>query len=136
MFMFQDFPLNGNKIIILLAIILLILASQAFAIFIVSISRSFREALTFGSSFAAISLSFSGITYPIYGMPLFLQWISQIFPFTHFFEVFIDQTQRGIPILYSLQQLLILISIIVIVPVLSFRNLKKMFNRGAFKNNI
>lgn len=132
MFIFQDFPLNGNKLVLLLSLLLLILTTQAFAIFFISISKSFRAALTFGSSFAAVSLSFSGITFPIFGMPTLLQWMSQLFPFTHFFELFVDQTQRGIPVIYNLKSILILLLITVIVPLLSYNKLKKLFKQGAF----
>jgi ABC-2 type transport system permease protein len=132
MFVFQDFPLNGNKGVVLLALLLLILATQAFAIFFIAVSKSFREALTFGSGFAAVSLSISGITFPLFGMPIVLQWLSQVFPFTHYFKLFVDQTQRGIPVFYSIKSIAALLLIIIIVPFLSFKKLRKLFKRGAF----
>ncbi len=132
MFVFQDFPFNGNKGVVLLGLLLLISATQALAIFFIAVSKSFREALTFGSGFAAVSLSFSGITFPIFGMPIVLQWLSQIFPFTHYFKLFVDQTQRGIPVFYSIKSIAALLLIIVIVPFLSFKKLRKLFKRGAF----
>lgn len=132
MFVLQDFPLLGNKFMLLIGLFLLILSSQAFALFFIAISKSFREALTFGSGFAAVSLSFSGITYPIFGMPIVLQWTSQIFPFTHFFELFVAQTQRGIPVYLSIKQLIILVLISAIVLLLSYKKLHKSFKQGAF----
>ena len=100
--------------------------------FFIAISKSFREALTFGSGFAAISLSFSGITFPIFGMPKIMQWMSQIFPFTHFFELFLDQTQRGIPVNYSIKPILLLIALSIIVIVLSYKKLTFLFKQGSF----
>ena len=132
MFIFQDFPLFGNKFIVLVSLFLLIISTQAFSLFFIAISKSFREALTFGSGFAAVSLSFSGITFPIFGMPLALQWLSQIFPFTHFFELFVDQTQRGIPISYSIKSIIILLAITIIVSLLSYKKLTILFKRGSF----
>ncbi|MFD1294503.1 ABC transporter permease [Lutibacter holmesii] len=132
MFIFQDFPLTGNKIIVIISLLLLILSSQAFSLLFIAISKSFREALTFGSGFAAVSLSFSGITFPIFGMPLVLQWFSQIFPFTHFFELFVDQTQRGIPVYYSIKSILILLFTTIIVVALSYKKLTFLFKQGSF----
>ncbi len=136
MFIFKDFPLNGNKAIVLVALFLLIISSQAYAILFLSISKSFREALTFGSGFAAISLSFSGITFPVFGMPKVLQWVSQIFPFTHFFDLFLDQTQRGIPVYYSMYAILVLVVLTILPILLSFKKLKKMLIRGSFLQRI
>ena len=106
MFVWQDFPLNGSKPALLIGLILLIISSQSFGLLFVSLSNSFREALTIGSGFAAISLSFSGITFPIFSMPVIIQWISQIFPFTHFFKLFMEQSQQGFPVYYSLRAII------------------------------
>lgn len=136
MFVWQDFPLIGNKFIVLLALLLLILSTQALSIFFIAFSRSFRESLTFGSSFAAVSLSFSGITFPIFGMPVLLQWVSQLFPFTHFLELFIDQTQRGVPLYYSMKSIAVLILFIIIAPVISFKKLRKLLQQGTYSQSI
>lgn len=132
MFVFQDFPLFGNKPTILISLFLLIISTQAYSLFFIAISKSFREALTFGSGFAAVSLSFSGITFPIFGMPKVMQWLSQSFPFTHFFEIFVDQTQRGIPIYYSLKSITILIGLTIIVVGISYKKIAILFKQGSF----
>jgi len=132
MFISGDFPLNGNKAAVILALFLLITASQAYAILFLAISKSFRAALTFGSGFAAVSLSFSGITFPIFGMPTILQWLSQLFPYTHFFDLFLDQTQRGIPVYYSFNSIVLLVILTIIPILLSYIKLKKLLLKGSF----
>ena len=132
MFVFQDFPLLGSKGMLLLGLFFLITSTQAFALLFIAVSRSFREALTFGSGFAAVSLSFSGITFPIFGMPKFIQYVSQLFPFTHYFELFVDQTQRGIPVFNSFKPILILIIINVFVFLISYKKLTKLLKQGSF----
>tara|TARA_R110001583_G_scaffold83691_4_gene220862 strand:+ start:1664 stop:2842 length:1179 start_codon:yes stop_codon:yes gene_type:complete len=136
MYVWQDFPFFGSKLAVLFGLFLLIVANQSFALLFISISNSFREALTIGSGFAAVSLSFSGITFPIFGMPKILQWLSQIFPFTHFFELLLDQSQRGFPVFYSLKSLAILM-ILSIVPIsLGWFKLKRLFLKGVFNHSI
>lgn len=136
MFIIGDFPLNGNKAVVLLALFLLITASQAFAILFLAISSSFREALTFGSGFAAIGLSFSGITFPIFGMPKILQLMSQLFPYTHFFDLFLDQTQRGIPVFYSFNSIVFLVVLTILPILISFRKLTRLLKKGSFLQRI
>lgn len=136
MFVLQDFPLLGNKFIVLIALLLLIIANQAFAIFFIAISKSLREALTIGSGFAAVSLSFSGITFPIFGMPIAMQWLSQIFPFTHYFDLLLDQTQRGFPVYYSLYSIGALLILSIFPLLFSWFKLKKLFLKGEFLHHI
>ena len=136
MYVFQDFPMNGSKSMLIIGLVLLIFSTQAYAVFIISLSRSFRESLTYGSSFAAVSLSFSGITFPIEGMPKVLQGVSQIFPYTHYFQLLTEQAQRGIPISYSINKIAILIICSIVVLALSYKNIRKLLMAGAFKNNI
>jgi len=136
MFMLQDFPLYGNKLALIFALILLIIANQSFAILFIAISKSLREALTIGSGFTAISLSFSGITFPIFGMPLIMQWMSQIFPFTHYFDILLDQTQRGFPVYYSLNSIGILLMLCILPILFGWFKLKKLFLKGEFLHRI
>ncbi|WP_405605587.1 ABC transporter permease [Polaribacter sp. Asnod1-A03] len=136
MYVWQDFPFFGSKLTVLAGLLLLIIANQCYALYFVSVSNSFREALTFGSGFAAVSLSFSGVTFPIFGMPTVLQWVSQIFPFTHFFELLLDQSQRGFPVFYSLKAIIILVVLSIVSISLSWFKLKRLFLKGNFNHNI
>ena len=136
MYVWQDFPFHGNKIAVLVGLLLLIIANQSFALFIISISNSFREALTVASGFAVVSLSFSGITFPIFGMPKIMQWLSQIFPFTHFFELLLDQSQRGFPVFYSFKSIVILIVLSIVPLTLGWFKLNTLFIKGEFKHHI
>ncbi|MBK5209321.1 MAG: ABC transporter permease [Flavobacteriaceae bacterium] len=136
MYVWQDFPFFGSKITVLAGLLLLILANQSFALFFVAMSNSFREALTIGSGFAAVSLSFSGITFPIFGMPKVLQWLSQIFPFTHFFELLLDQSQRGFPVFYSFKAIVILVILCISPLFFGWFKLKNLFEKGVFNHHI
>jgi len=136
MFVIQDFPLFGNKFALLAGLLLLIISSQSFAIFFISISKSLRQALTLGSGFGAVSLAFSGITFPIFGMPTAMQWLSQLFPLTHFLELFLDQTQRGIPVFYSFYTITALVLLSIFPILISWARLKKLLLKGEFQHRI
>jgi len=136
MFVLQDFPLFGNKFALLAGLLLLIISSQSFAIFFISISKSLRQALTLGSGFGAIGLAFSGITFPIFGMPVPMQWLSQLFPLTHFLELFLDQTQKGIPVYYSFYAITALVVLSMLPLLLGWSKLKKLLLKGEFLHRI
>lgn len=136
MYVWQDFPLKGNKLAVLVALLLLIFATQSFALLIVSLSNSFRESLTIGSGLAAVSLSFSGITFPVFAMSKIAQWVSQIFPFTHFFRLFLEQSQQGFPVYYTINSFLMLTILSILPTVLAWNNLKKLFVAGVFNHHI
>ena len=69
-------------------------------------------------------------------MPEILQWLSQVFPFTHFFELLLDQSQRGFPAFYSLKAIIILV-VLCIVPIsLGWFKLKRLFLKGSFNHSI
>ncbi|WP_422351036.1 ABC transporter permease [Flagellimonas sp.] len=110
-----DYPLFGNRVILLLALFLLIVSTQAFALVFVATSNSLREAMTKGNAVAALSLSLSGLTFPIMGMPVFFQWFAQIFPFTHYFQILLAETQRNIPSFYIIPKLAVLMVMTVLL---------------------
>jgi len=65
-------------------------------------------------------------------MPTILQWLSQLFPYTHFFDLFLDQTQRGIPVYYSFNSIVLLVILTIIPILLSYIKLKKLLLKGSF----
>lgn len=136
MFVLQDFPLFGNKFALLVGLLLLIISCQTFAVFFISISKSLRQALTLGSGFGAVSLAFSGITFPIFGMPALMQWLSQVFPLTHFLELFLDQTQRGFPVYYSFYAISALVVLSILPLLIGWTKLKKLLAKGEFEHRI
>ncbi len=86
--------------------LLLVLVNQSLAVFFVSFFKDLRSALTFGGGFAALAFSFSGYTFPLDGMPIPMQYVAKIFPFTHFLQSYINTGIRGLSLLYSWENIL------------------------------
>lgn len=85
--------------------LLLVLVYQAFAILFVSFSPDLRSALTFGGGFSALAFSFSGYTFPMEGMPSVMKGLAYVFPFTHFLESYVNTAIRGLPLVYSVKNM-------------------------------
>ncbi len=90
-------PLKGNLAIILGSEFLMIISYQALAVFFVGLTSNLRLSLSIGSAYTMLALTFSGLTFPIFGMPAIAQSFAHVFPFTYWIQIFIGQSLRGEP---------------------------------------
>ena len=63
-------PLQGHLGVILVSELLIILSYQSFAIFLVAVTSNLRLSLSLGSAYTMLALSYSGLTFPIFGMSI------------------------------------------------------------------
>ena len=106
-------PLKGHFTIIIVSELVMILSYQSMAIFMVTLTRNLRLALSLASAYTMLAITFAGLTFPAFGMPAVAQIFSKIFPFTYWLELFVGQTLRGEPTANGL--ILIWIMVIFIV---------------------
>jgi ABC-2 type transport system permease protein len=90
-------PLHGKFLIILIGEILLIFSYQSMAIAFLAITSNMRLSLSLGSAYAMLALTYSGLTFPVFGMSVFSQAFAGIFPFTYWNRLLISQSLRGEP---------------------------------------
>lgn len=96
-----DFPHENGFWPMLLASVMLILASQGFAVFIASAIPSLRWSLSLCTLWGVLSIPISGFSFPVMGMPVALQALSYLFPLRYYFLIYVDQALNGIPMFYS-----------------------------------
>lgn len=97
------FPFNGNFYILILNAIVLIIAYNSIAIFIYSITKSYMKSLSISTVYAAPSLAFVGITYPINNMNDFAVFWGSILPITNYLHVYLQQAHYGLDTIFSIQ---------------------------------
>lgn len=102
LFKFLDLPLRGNLDAIIVGELLLIICYQFMAIFLVSLTTNMRLALSLGSAYCMLALTYSGLTYPAMGMPAIGQSFSYIFPYTYWINILLGQSLRGEPSVNSI----------------------------------
>lgn len=124
-------PLKTGMINVTLITFLLIIIYQLLGIAITSVSKDFRGALTIGSGFTAIALSFTAYTFPIEGLPKSMQILAKIFPFTHYTDYFVKRAIKGIPIEFSWQPF-VSILIFIIIFLLAFPKFVKRLKSGGY----
>jgi ABC-2 type transport system permease protein len=88
-------PLQGSFVFIVLGEIMMIVTYQLLAVLLVSVTANLRLALSLASAYAMMALTFSGLTFPQFAMPLAAEAVSYLFPFTHWVKIFISQAMRG-----------------------------------------
>ena len=119
----QAFPLQSGWGPMLLAIFLLVIASQAVGVFMIGVLPTLRLGLSFASLFGMISFSIVGFSFPVQGMDPTLQALATLFPLRHYFLIYVDQALNGRALLYSISEYGWLLCFL-ILPFLIGRNLK------------
>lgn len=101
LFSYSGFPLNSGIWPMALAILLFVLASQTYAVFMFGVLPNMRLGMSFASLIGVISFSIAGYSFPVFAMAQPLQWLSNIFPLRHYFLIYVDQALNGYSIFYS-----------------------------------
>ena len=85
MYDWMHFPIKGSIWNMFMAIVLLVLASESVAIFIIGLLPIPRLALSIGALYSVLAFSMSGFTLPVETMPPYIQGLAEAFPLRHYF---------------------------------------------------
>ncbi len=88
MYDWMHFPINGSIWNMFLAIVLLVLASEGVAVFIIGMLPIPRLALSIGALYSVMAFSMSGFTLPVETMPPYIQGLAEAFPLRHYFQLY------------------------------------------------
>lgn len=80
-----------------------IIAYSSIGIFLYALIRSHTRSISIAAVYAAPSLAFVGITYPINNMEAFATFWSKILPITKYLEVYMQQANYGLEPHFSMQ---------------------------------
>ncbi len=95
-------PMQGSFVFLLISELFLIMTYQLLAVFLVSATANLRLGLSLASAYSMMALTFSGLTFPQFSMPLAARIFSYIFPYTYWIKIFISQAMRGEAIVHAL----------------------------------
>lgn len=98
---YLHFPINSGILPMLLATLLMVLASQCCGIFMIGVLPTLRLGLSFASLWGVVSFSISGFSFPVMAMHPVLQALSNLFPLRHYFLIYVDQALNGYSMMYS-----------------------------------
>ncbi|MDE6090310.1 MAG: ABC transporter permease [Duncaniella sp.] len=123
MFGFMHFPLNCTPVNMLLAMLLLVMACQAFAAFITEMLPNLRMALSIVSLTGILCFSIAGFSFPVDKMYGGVAIFSYLVPIRYYFLIYIDQALNGIPLYYSRFYYMALLAFL-LLPVIGMRRLR------------
>lgn len=131
LYKFLAFPVNSGIWPMFAAMLLLIGASQAFALFVTGLYSRNRVALSTCALWGVLAFSITGFTFPVRSMPWEMQAFSYLFPMRHYFLIYVDQALNGIPLIYSGGSYVALI-LFLFLPLLSVGKLKKQLIQNEY----
>jgi ABC-2 type transport system permease protein len=98
LFRIDGMPLNGNFLVIFFGQFLTIVTYQLMGVLFVAVTKNLRLALSVGSAYTMMGITFSGLTFPLEGMPAIARVFACLFPFTWWEKIMISQSLRGAPV--------------------------------------
>lgn len=98
---FCHYPLNCPLWYMLLAMFLLVTATQSLAVIFVGIVPNMRLALSIGSLVGVLTFSVAGFSMPVESMYRAIGIFSYALPMRYYFLIYIDQALNGVPLFYS-----------------------------------
>lgn len=99
---YMHYPLNGGLPSMLLATLLLILASQALGLFFIGLFPILRYGLSLATLWSVMSFSITGFTFPVVAMHPSLQALANMFPLRHYYCIYTNAALNGFPMQYSI----------------------------------
>lgn len=118
------YPCNSGIFSMLGIMLLMVLASQAFGVFLAGLIPSLRMALSIASLWGVVSFSISGFTFPVMAMDAPLKALAWLFPLRHYFLLYVNFALDGFSAVYVWKPLLALV-VFILLPCLVLRRLKR-----------
>lgn len=125
---YNHFPMHCNPFTMIVAMVFLIVACQAFALIVCSIIPNLRLALSIVSLLGILSFSITGFSFPIESMYGAIGIFSYIIPLRYYFLIYIDQALNGINLYYSRIYFAVLLLFPLITPLVTWRLRSRLSN--------
>jgi len=125
LFKIMHYPLNGNIGWMFLASFFLVIAAQAIGVLMIGVFPVLRDGLSFAGLYGVLAFSYSGLSFPIEGMPALLQGLSYLFPLRWFFRIYQGVALNGTAPVYWLSYFALML-VFLFFPLLIWKRLKKV----------
>ena len=118
---YLSLPMHGNWGYLLLILVAGVLAGQAIALFIFTLTMNLTQAISMGAAYSAPAFAFMGVTFPAESMPQLAQIWRSLLPITHYMQLQIGQVNYGQDFMTLLPQLMSLGLFVLTLVVAIFR---------------
>ena len=128
MYCCYDFPLNCSPWHMFLAMFLLVVANQSFAVLMFCFVPNFRYGAMLCTLLGMVSFSFSGFSLPSESLYPWVNSLSYVMPIKYYFLIMVDQSLNGIDLYYSRFYYAALIGFTILPMLLSWHLKKECLN--------
>lgn len=98
---YWGFPLHSGFLPMFGLMVLFIIVSQAFGVFLCGAVPSLRWALSLATLWGVLSFPICGFSFPQMAFPAALRGLSYLFPLRYYYLIYVDQALNGLPFEYS-----------------------------------
>lgn len=95
MFGILGYPLQGSIGWMIVAMLCMVMAYEALAVFIVSMVPTLRLGVCISALYSVLGFSFAGFTLPVESLPTWLQGLSNIYPLRFYYQIFVREALYG-----------------------------------------
>ena len=134
MYHWMNFPLEGSIWNMFLAIVLLVIASEGIATFIIGCLPIPRLALSIGALYSVLGFSLTGFTLPVEALPDFVQGLATAFPLRHYFHFYTQEVYFGSGFAGWWQEVIHLL-VFLLLPFTVIKRLKGAYQNLNFPTN-
>ncbi len=131
LYVVEGMPLNGNFLLIFFGQFIAIIAYQVLGLMFVAATKNMRLALSLGSAYVIMGITFSGLTFPMEGMFPLVKTFTAVFPFTWWEKLMISQSLRGAPISEALPYLCYIL-VFILIGMASFKTYKRCLGDSKY----
>ena len=128
---YNHYPMNGEVWVMVVAMVMFVVACQAFALFVCCLLPNLRLALSVVSLLGVLSFSITGFSFPLENMYGAVAIFSYIIPVRYYFLIYIDQALNGISLYYSRYYFVALVIFPLVASTMLWR-LKKACERSVY----
>ena len=118
LYVFLGWPMNGSWLLLFVAQLLTVLASQAMGLLLFFLTRNPARAFSFAAAYSAPSFAFMGVTFPTSDMTFLAQFWRSLLPISHYMDIQLIQANHGASIKTAVPDLLQLSLFLLLFPIL------------------
>ena len=118
LYVFLGWPMNGSWLLLSVAQLLTVIASQAMGMLLFFITRNSARAFSFAAAYSAPSFAFLGVTFPTSDMTFLAQFWRSLLPVSHYMDIQLIQSNHGASIKTAVPDLLQLSLFLLLFPIL------------------
>lgn len=131
LYVVEGMPIQGSYLVLFFGQLIAIITFQLMGLLFIGATSNLRLALSLVSAYSMMSITFSGLTFPLGSMPKIARLFGTLFPFTWWEKLMVSQSLRGAPLDEALPYIIYML-IFQVIALFFLKSYKKHLSDPAF----